>query len=55
MADRRKGIAPPFKGYFETCKQGCIDNGIDVKYLYEALDYSFDNRTKHNQYNPKKG
>lgn len=50
MADNRKGISPPTKGYFDCIVKGCIDNRIDVGYLYEALDYSFDNETEYNQY-----
>ncbi len=53
MVDSRKGIAPPMDKYFETCKQGCIDNKIDVEYLYKALHYSYENKTKYNQYRPK--
>ena len=53
MAENRKGISPPFENYFDGVKQGYIENGIDVKYLYEALNHSWDNETIHNQYNPK--
>lgn len=42
MADKRKGICPPDEHYFNVVKQGCIDNGIDVEYLYKALQYSID-------------
>ena len=51
MADNRKGICPPSSGYFDGIVNGCIDNGIDTGYLYEALDYSFENATEFNQYN----
>ena len=47
MADNRKGFCKPFKDYFECIEKGYIENGIDVKYLYEALDYSLGNKTKH--------
>lgn len=50
MADNRKGISPPMKSYFDCIVKGCVDNRIDIGYLYEALDYSFDNETKYNQY-----
>lgn len=51
MADNRKGICPPDKHYFETIRQGCIDNGIiDTEYLYNALNYSIFNETEYNQY-----
>ena len=53
MADNRKGICPPSKGYFECIEQGYVDNGIDLSYLYEALDYTFDNETEYNQYKTK--
>lgn len=53
MADNRKGICPPSKGYFECIEQGYADNGIDLSYLYEALDYTFDNETEYNQYKTK--
>lgn len=53
MADNRKGICPPSKGYFECIEQGYMDNGIDLSYLYEALDYTFDNETEYNQYKTK--
>jgi len=51
MADRRKGICPPSKSYFDCIFDGCKDNGIDVEYLWDALDYSYDNKTEYNQYN----
>ena len=53
MAENRKGISPPFESYFDGIEQGYVENGIDVKYLYEALNHSWDNETIHNQYNPK--
>ena len=51
MADNRKGICPPTQTYFDGIIRGCVDNRIDVGYLYDALDYSYDNKTKYNQYN----
>ena len=27
-----------------------VDNGIDTDCLYDALEYSYDNETEHNQY-----
>ena len=53
MADNRKGIYPPSEGYLDCIYEGYIDNGISVKYLYEALEHSFKNKTKHNQYKKK--
>lgn len=53
MANDKKGICPPTKRYFDCIEEGYIDNGIDVNYLYDALEYSLCNETEHNQYNPK--
>ena len=53
MADNRKGICRPTKGYFECIETGYIENGIDVKYLYNALAYSFGHETEYNQYKTK--
>lgn len=50
MRDDKKGICPPFKNYFDTIERGYVENGIDVKYLYEALKYSNENETKYNRY-----
>jgi gamma-glutamylcyclotransferase (GGCT)/AIG2-like uncharacterized protein YtfP len=52
MADNRKGIYPPMQSYFNCIYKGYTENGIDVEYLYEALEYSFNNKTFHNQYSP---
>lgn len=51
MVDDAKGICPPYEKYFNVCKQGYNDNGINLKYLYDALEYSWDNETEYNQYN----
>ena len=40
MADDMKGICPPHDSYFNGIIKGCIDNGIDTDYLYDALYYS---------------
>ena len=53
MAENRKGICPPYENYFNGIKIGYIENGIDVKYLYDALEYSYDNETEYNKYNMK--
>ena len=53
MADNRKGICKPTKSYFECIENSYIENGIDVKYLYEALAFSFSHETKYNQYKTK--
>lgn len=54
MADNRKGICPPMQSYFDGIIKGCLENGIDVEYLYDALDYSFKNETEYNQYNVRR-
>lgn len=53
MADDRKGICPPNRTYFDCILRGCIDNRIDVGYLYDALKYSIKNETEYNQYNKR--
>ena len=50
MNDKRKGIYPPFKEYFNTIKDGYIQNNIDTMYLYESVNDTFENQTEHNQY-----
>lgn len=40
MADNNKGISLPAKAYFESIEDGYIKNGIDVRYLYDALEWS---------------
>ena len=50
MANNRKGICPPTQSYFDGICEGYIENGIDVEYLYEALNHSLYNKTKYNQY-----
>ena len=50
MADNRKGICPPASSYFNCIFKGCMDNGIDTDYLFDALDYSYNNETEYNQY-----
>lgn len=53
MASERKGIFPPAEDYFECIRLGYIDNGINVEYLYSALERSYQNKTKHNKYKAK--
>lgn len=53
MADNRKGICPPAETYFNGIIRGCIDNKIDVEYLYDALEHSYENETEYNQYNTR--
>lgn len=55
MNSRRKGISPPSKTYFDCIEEGYIKNGIDTKYLYDVLEYSYENKTEHNQYKLKMG
>lgn len=54
MADNRKGIALPFRNYFETILTGYKENGINTDTLYAALTYSAYNETEYNQYNVRK-
>lgn len=53
MTKSRKGISLPSREYFECILSGYKDNGINTKYLYDALAYSCYNETEHNQYNPR--
>lgn len=53
MAENRKGIYPPAQSYFDGIREGYIENGIDVEYLYEALEYSLNNKTEYNKYKRK--
>ena len=50
MAEDKKGICPPYENYFACIETGYIENRIDLKYLYNALDYSYDNITEYNKY-----
>lgn len=53
MADNRKGVCPPSQTYFDCIYQGYIDNKIDVEYLFNALEHSFNNKTVYNKYKMK--
>lgn len=53
MADNRKGVCPPAQSYFDGICEGYIENGIDVEHLYEALQYSLNNKTEYNKYKMK--
>ena len=53
MADNRKGICPPNSSYFNCIVKGYMDNGINTDYLFDALDYSYSNKTEYNQYKTK--
>ena len=53
MADNKKGIRPPSQSYFDGICKGYIENGIDVEYLYEALEHSLNNKTEYNKYKMK--
>lgn len=53
MAEKRKGICPPYYNYFKGIENGYIENGIDVECLYKALEYSCENQTEYNKYNMK--
>lgn len=53
MADNRKGICPPEFTYFDCIREGYIENKINVEYLYKALEYSVNNKTKYNKYKMK--
>lgn len=45
MAQDRKGYMPPYQNYFDVILEGCKANGIDVNYLYDALDESYEKST----------
>lgn len=53
MADNRKGICPPASSYFNCIVKGYMDNGINTDYLFDALDYSYGNKTEYNKYKTK--
>jgi hypothetical protein len=53
MADNRKGICPPASSYFNGILKGYVDNGINTEYLFNALNYSYDNKTEYNKYKTK--
>lgn len=53
MAKNRKGICPPASGYFNGIVKGYIENGINTDCLFDALDYSYDNKTEYNKYKTK--
>ena len=53
MANNRKGICRPSESYFECIETGYIENGIDVDYLYNVLEYSLNNETRYNKYKMK--
>ena len=53
MTENRKGVCHPAQNYFDGIREGYIENGIDVEYLYEALEYSLNNETKYNKYKRK--
>lgn len=42
MAEDRKGVHPPYEDYFNCIEQGCKQNGIDVDYLYDAVEESYE-------------
>ena len=42
MQDINKGIFHPTRKYFDTLVKGCIENDIDVMYMYDALDDSYE-------------
>lgn len=37
------GVCPPDRHYFDRIVKGAIENDIDIEYLYDALDYSYEN------------
>ena len=53
MTEDRKGISMPSKEYYNCILNGYKENGIDTKYLYDALVYSCYNETEYNQYRTK--
>ena len=48
MTSKNKGICKPSISYFKGIEMGYIENGIDVKYLYDALEYSIKHETQYN-------
>lgn len=48
MAPDRKGYEPPYQNYFDVIKTGCEENGIDVQYLYDAVNEAYDKSEKMN-------
>lgn len=48
MANNRKGVYPPTSSYFNCILKGYIDNGINTDYLFDALDYSYNDKTEYN-------
>lgn len=42
------GICPPDRRYFDSIVKNAIENDIDIEYLYDALDYSYENDTSKN-------
>lgn len=42
MTSERKGILPPFEGYFRTIEKGYEENDIPFDALYKALDESWE-------------
>lgn len=38
MAKKDHGYCPPFENYFYGIEKACQENGIDVQYLYDALE-----------------
>ena len=53
MAENRKGIYPPASSYFNGIVKGYIDNGINTDCLFDALNFSYDNKTEYNKYKTK--
>lgn len=41
-----KGIAPPSEYYLEIIKQGYIDFGLDLAFLEDAVEHSWENKRK---------
>lgn len=46
MSQDDNGICPPDRHYFDHITRAAIENDIDIDYLYDALDYSYENDTR---------
>ena len=46
VPDDEKAINPPDRHYFDAIMRGCIENDIDIMYLYDALDYAYGSKDR---------
>ena len=45
MKDKHKGVCPPDRRYFDSLVRDYINNDFDIEPLYDALDYSYENKS----------